>query len=262
MFLSPLACALVLLTAQSAPAAPAGAAGFLYKTLEIAGESYAYTVYLPPDYTPERRWPVVLFLHGSGERGSDGFLSSEVGLGSAIRRDYRRAPAIVVFPQCRPGQLWAASPTDVGPMGRLALACLDRTQAEYSTDPDRVYLTGLSLGGHGAWRLAAAEPQRWAAAAPICGFLEDPSAASRGIAAVVERIKGLPLWVVHGDKDTAVPADRSREIVAALRAADAPVHYVELKDVGHNAWDKAYADPEFWKWLLAQRRGAATRPAP
>ncbi|MBK9127650.1 MAG: prolyl oligopeptidase family serine peptidase [Phycisphaerales bacterium] len=252
---------LIMSLAATTTAPSVAPAGFLYKTLELDGATYAYSVFVPPDYTPARKWPVVLFLHGSGERGADGLLSTEVGIGSAIRRDFRRVPAIVVFPQCRAGQAWVVSPQDIGPMGRLALASLDAAMRDYSTDPERVYLTGLSLGGQGAWWLAINDPRRWAAVVPVCGFLEDKDRPSQMLALLTEHLRDVPVWVVHGEKDPVVPVERSREAVAALRAAGAPVRYVELPGVGHNAWDKGYADAALWTWLFEQRRAPATRPA-
>ncbi len=237
---------------QPTPAADAPpAVGFLYRTLDFEGETYAYSVYVPPGYTPDKAWPAILFLHGSGERGSDGFLQTEVGIGTAIRRHNQLIPAIVVMPQCRPKQTW------VGPMGKMALACLKEASREYRCDPDRVYLTGLSLGGHGAWHLGAALPELFAAVVPICGFAsyqEDDSTVAAKIAA---RLKDTPVWAFHGDADKAVPVAASRRLVGLLRDAGGEVQYTEYAGVGHNAWDKTYSDPALWRWLFNQRRGGA-----
>lgn len=225
------------------------ATGFLYKTLTIDRQTYAYCVFVPPGYTPEKAWPVILFLHGSGERGTDGFLQTEVGIGTAIRRDYRRIPALVVMPQCRPNQSWD------GPMRSMALRCLEATSRQYHLDPARVYLTGLSLGGQGVWHIAAAFPDHFAAIVPIAGFAE--LGESTGLAArLAPRLTKLPIWCFHGELDANVPVAKSREMVAAIRNAGGTVHCTEYKGANHFIWDRAYGDPALWKWLFAQRRGA------
>ncbi len=235
---------------QPAAAAPSSATvtGFIRKTVSVDDQSYAYVVYVPPDYTPERPWPVILFLHGAGERGEDGFLQTDIGIGRAIRRHHRNIPAIVVMPQCRPNEAW------VGPMAGMALRCVELTSREYNLDPRRVYLTGLSLGGHGAWMLAASYPDKWAAVVPICGFAE--YAESTGLAEkIAPRLTDIPIWCFHGAADKMVPVEKSRELVEAIKAAGGKsIWYTEYPNGNHNVWDKAYDDPELWRWLFAQER--------
>lgn len=229
------------------------ATGFLHKTLEFEDETYAYNVFVPPGYTPDKAWPLILFLHGSGERGTDGFLQTEVGIGRAIRRNHERVPAIVVMPQCRPRAAW------VGKMGQMALHCVERTSREYRIDANRVYLTGLSLGGQGAWLLGAQHARHFAAIVPICGFVnlgdEDAAEKTREIA---KHLKDVPIWCFHGAEDDRVPVDNTRTMVAALRAAGGTVYYTEFAEGNHFIWNRVYDKPEFWRWLLSQRRG---RPA-
>lgn len=215
------------------------ASGFLFRQIRIDDVMYNFSIYVPPEYDPEKQWPMILFLHGSGERGEDGLLQTEVGMGTAIRRDRSRCPAIVVMPQCRPGKDWSED------MARLALSCAEQTRQAYNIDPDRIYLTGLSLGGYGTWLLGSKLPHYFAAIAPLCGFY-DPKQ--------IESLKDLPIWVFHGDKDPAVPVEKSREMVAALREIGANVQYTEYADGTHNVWDRTYGNREFWRWLLAQRR--------
>ncbi|MFO0837563.1 MAG: alpha/beta hydrolase-fold protein [Phycisphaerae bacterium] len=235
---------------QSSPAAqPASAAsqpethgpsGFLYRRVAYENREYPYCVFVPPAYTPERAWPVILFMHGSGEGGDDGFLQTDVGLGRALRRYYRMIPAIVVMPQAPMGTPW------VGPMSRMALRCVEDVSRDYHLDPNRVYLTGLSLGGMGAWALAAELPDRFAAVAPLCGS-GDPKTAAK--------LKDVPIWAFHGGADTAVPVEGSRAMVQAIRAAGGTlIKYSEVEKAGHNVWDQAYSDAEFWKWMFAQKR--------
>jgi len=236
--------------------------GFLNRTIEVEGVSHRYQVYVPAEYTRARRWPVVLFLHGSGERGTDGLLPTSVGLGEGIRRHAERWPAIVVFPQAPPEHRWH------GRVAHLALAALDRTIREFSTDPDRVYLAGLSAGGNGVWNLAYRTPERFAALVAICGWVQ-PTAERReailppdsGIPypVIAGRIRSIPVWIWHGEADSVVPVEESRRMADALRAAGAEVVYTELPGVGHESWVQAFDLPELPAWLLARSR--SRRPA-
>ncbi|MGH7474923.1 MAG: alpha/beta hydrolase-fold protein [Longimicrobiales bacterium] len=232
------------------------ATGFLDRSVTVDGRTYAYQVYVPRSYDGGEAWPVILFLHGAGERGADGLIQTEVGLGSAVRRAPESYPAIIVFPQVPLEETWQ------GDAGRAALAALDQTLAEFDTDPSRVYLTGMSMGGNGTWYLAYHHPERFAALAVVCGFVSGlasfgsflPEAERSRFERLAERIRDLPVWIVHGEADPAVPVSESRAMHAALDAAGAAVHYVELTGVGHNAWDPAYRSSELPAWLFAQRR--------
>lgn len=250
----------IMLMAQTAPPAAEQTAtpvatGFLFKTVTIEQERYDYCVYVPPEYTRTRPWPVILFLHGSGERGRDGFLQTEVGIARAIRRHRGSVPAIVVMPQCRPEQMWN------GPMLQVALRCVEQTAREYHLDPDRIYLTGLSMGGQGTWLLGAEYAERFAALVPICPFVElgPPTGLLEKIA---PRLTGVPIWCFHGDADPNVPVARTRELVATIRKLGGNIRYTEVPGGGHNVWDQAYDDPELWKWLFAQKRTPQKREAP
>jgi predicted peptidase len=230
--------------------------GFLNRSVSIEGTTHRYQVYVPATYHAGAAWPVILFLHGSGESGTDGMLQTEVGLGAALRRHSDRYPAIVVFPQ---------TPSDKSGnaiTARIALAALDKTLGEFSTDADRVYLTGLSMGGSGAWYLAFRHPERFAALVPICGWVakidgETASIVSPGESpyqALAERLGRLPVWIYHGDADTAVPVEESRKAFAALKAAGGDVRYTEIAGGNHNAWDAAYQSEQLPAWLLELRR--------
>jgi predicted peptidase len=137
--------------------------GFINRAVVDGAQMRRYQVFVPSNYTQTERWPVILFLHGGGEQGDDGLLPTEVGLGSAIRRNQDRWPALVVFPQVRPGKRWN------GEDAAWALKALEQTQREFATDPNRVYLTGLSRGGAGAYYLAFRDPGRFAALLVVCG---------------------------------------------------------------------------------------------
>ncbi len=233
--------------------------GFLNRKVTVDGEEYRYVVYLPRTYTKSAKLPVVLFLHGAGERGQDGLKQSAVGLGHAIRLFDDRYPAIVVMPQCRTDDWW---PTPK--MSKMALAALDKSLKEFKGDPDRTYLTGLSMGGYGSWAIASREPQRWAAVAIVCGGVKVPERLQRfaqpgdnegnPYERVAQKVAKLPIWLFHGGADATVPPTESRNMVAALQALGVTVKYTEYPGVGHNSWDKAYAEPAFPQWLFAQKR--------
>ena len=139
------------------------ATGIVPKTLDFDGRTHRYAVFVPTNYAPERAWPAMLYMHGMGERGLDGDIHTHHGLGKAIREHADRFTCIVVMPQCPPDSLWEARTLD------FALATLDAAEAEYRLDPDRVVLTGLSMGGYGTWTLGASHANRFAAFVPICG---------------------------------------------------------------------------------------------
>jgi predicted peptidase len=233
--------------------------GFLDRTVAVAGHDYRYQVYVPADYATRTEWPVILFLHGAGERGADGLMQTTVGLGPAIRRDARRFPALVVFPQMPADSQWVGTPAEA------ALAALNRTLEEFHADRDRVYLTGLSMGGHGTWYIAYRHPELFAAVAPVCGWIVDspdfpgsvpvvPADSGDPMPALVRRLAHTPIWIFHGEMDNTVPVAGSREPAAALKAASADVRYTEYLGLNHNAWDATYGSDEFLHWLFAQRR--------
>ncbi len=230
--------------------------GFLNRTVTVGGSTYRYAVYVPADWTPDRQWPVILFLHGAGERGDDGVLQTQVGLPGAIRMHVERFPAVVVIPQCRKN-VWWQEPA----MESQALAALDAASKEFHGDASRTYLTGLSMGGYGTWSLAAKYPGRWAAVAPVCGGIVPPpnvknvpvNTSEDPYADAAKKVGNAPVWIFHGDADAAVPVTESRKMAAALKAAGNTPKYSEYPGIGHNSWDKAYNDPEFAAWLFAQK---------
>jgi predicted peptidase len=236
-----------LLLALAAQARGEGPSGFLDRVYKDAdGTESKCVVFVPRGYKPGRPTPTILFLHGLGESGTDGKRQVAVGLGPAVKKREKTFPFLVIFPQAhKPDRdvpsVWRADRPD----GKRALASLDAVEKEFSVDRNRLYLTGLSMGGFGTWALAASHPDRWAAIAPICGG-GDPADASK--------IKHLPCWCFHGDADNVVPVDLSRRMIKALRAAGAEPTYDEYAGVGHNSWDKAYDTAGLYDWLLQQKR--------
>ncbi len=215
-----------------------GATGFINKTVNVDGRAAQYVVYVPRDYDPAKAWPLVLFLHGAGERGNDGLAQSEVGLGRAIRLAPDRFPCVVVMPQC-PKDIWWDEATDI------IAATLDATLSQYSIDRDRVYLTGLSMGGFGTWQYGARHADTFAALMPICGGGHPEDAGT---------LATVPIWAFHGAKDSVVKVDETRRMVDAVKQAGGLVRYTEYPDLDHNSWDAAYGDAEAIRWLLAQRK--------
>ena len=210
----------------------------------VDGDVTAYRVFEPAAPEP---LPLILFLHGAGESGIDDELPTTVGIGPAIDAHPERFPALVVFPQASRGYGWR------GFNHASAVAALDDAEGRYSVDRDRVYVTGISMGGYGTWLVALQQLERFAAIAPVCGGLDRTSSAL-SFPQAAQRLASLPQWVFHGDADDIIPVQTSRAMVRALRAAGAEVRYTEYPGVQHNSWDRAYAEPELMPWLLRQRR--------
>ena len=214
--------------------------GFLDKVhKEAGGKEAKYVLFVPHDYSGDKPYPLILFLHGAGETKGGQKMPVEVGLGPAIRKNEKSFPFIAIFPQSEK-RTWRAESED----GKRAMAILADVEKDYKVDPKRVYLTGLSMGGYGTWSFAAAYPDKWAAIVPICGG---------GVPGTAEKIKHIPCWCFHGDADSAVPVQRSRDMMEALKKAGAEPKYTEYSGVGHNSWDKAYATKELYDWLLEHK---------
>lgn len=214
---------------------PDATEGFLPRTATVDGREHRYVVYVPPGYSPRQRWPLLVFLHGRGECGTDGQRHVEVGLGPAIRAEPQRWPFVVLFPQ-KPERDTAWPDHEA-----MLLAMIERTEQEFAIDGGRRLLTGLSQGGHGTWAFGAKHAGRWAAIAPVCGFtLQELDVAP---------LKNVPIWAFHGDADRVVPAQASRDLVAAVREAGGDPVLTIYGGVGHNSWDRAYRESDLAEWL-------------
>jgi len=232
---------------RGGPADPAAKAavptGQAARSLDLPAEkggSIRYLLYVPEDYArSDTPWPLVLFLHGAGERGDDLDAVKKHGPPKLIAAG-KAFPFLCVSPQC-PKTGWWDRPAQIAALAAL----LDHLQATLDVDADRVVLTSLSMGGFGTWALATAHPDRFAALAPICGK-GDPSKA--------DRIAHIPAWVFHGAKDPVVPVKFSEAMVEALKKAGGEPTLTVYPEAKHDSWTQTYADPAFWKWLLAQRR--------
>jgi predicted peptidase len=236
--------------------------GFLDRTITVQGATYKYQVFVPDTWTPHQKWPVILFLHGAGERGDDGLQETDVGIGTAIRSNRSVIPAIVVMPQCRPNVWWMQAHMD-----DLAIASLDAAIKEFHGDVRRTYLTGLSMGGYGTWYLAEKYPGRFAALIVICGGIRPPAATLKAYPELAKwtpadepksytdaaaKVGNVPVWIFHGADDDIVPVTESQRIYAAMKAIGNDVHYTEFPGIRHASWDKAYDDPKLFPWLFSK----------
>lgn len=201
----------------------------------FAGE---YLLHLPNGYDPNGSYPLLLFLHGAGERGDDLSKVAIHGPPRLLRERSMEFPFIVVSPQVPEDRIWSIAYLD---------ALLEHVTGSYAVDEDRIYVTGLSMGGYGTWHLAFEYPHRFAAIAPISGGGTITGACT---------IRHLPVWVFHGAQDEVVPASRSQELVDRLRGCDGHVRFTLYPDAGHDAWTRTYENPALYEWLLRHRRGA------
>lgn len=205
-----------------------------------------YLIYLPKEYgaNGDQRWPLMLFLHGAGERGTNLQRVAVHGPPKLVN-DGRRFPFILVAPQCAEGERWQPD---------SLVKLLEQVTAEHRVDAGRVYLTGLSMGGYGTWKLALAHPEKFAAIAPICGGGEyiDVLLAGRSKAAA---LRSLPVWAFHGAKDPVVPLEESERMVNALKKAGVKdVKLTVYPEANHDSWTETYNNPEFYDWMLKQAR--------
>jgi len=226
------------------------------------GETLPYRLFVPRSYSADKKYPLILFLHGAGERGDDN--EAQLKHAGVLRfvSDAVEAkdPCFLVAPQCPKDDKWVPAyfglkrppeaPAEEAPGGpsramRLVMELVDALEKQYSIDPDRRYVTGLSMGGFGSFDLCTRRPNDVAAAVPICGGLEP---------ARVEAIAHIPFWIFHGSDDSTVPAELSRNVVEALKQAGASPRYTEYPGVGHNSWGPAFEEAELVDWLLSQRR--------
>jgi predicted peptidase len=219
------------------------------------GEPLQYRLLKPKGYEPGKKYPLVLFLHGAGERGSDNTATLKHAAKNFAADSFRsQHPAYIVIPQCPTERKWSevdwskdesALPSQPSQSMQSVKELLDDMLENAGVDRNRVYITGLSMGGYGTWDAIARYPDFFAAAAPICGG-GDPE--------TVSRFRQLPVWCFHGARDSVVPVARSRSMVDALRAVGSPVRYTEYPEAEHDSWTETYSNPEFFDWLFAQRR--------
>ncbi len=253
-------------------AAAAAEPRFEKRTVTIHGVAWPYEVFVPGNLRSDERPPVILFLHGAGQRGRAGEQTRE-GLGRAIRKDPARWPFVVVFPQCPKDAQW------VEDVEAQAFAALSAALVEFRGDRDRVTLMGVSMGGAGTWWGAFRRPGAFAAIVPVCGYavsssgfrfqgvvphdMRDVIGTGDPYGAIASSIGRTPLWAFHGDADPVIPVTETRRLVAALRRLGGNPAYTEFAGAGHDVWTQAFAEPDMPAWLLAQKRGVpGRRPNP
>ncbi|MCL5019661.1 MAG: alpha/beta fold hydrolase [Patescibacteria group bacterium] len=196
-----------------------------------------YLLFLPENYgKEEKRWPLILYLHGASVRGDNINRIKKYGLPWKVEQE-KDFPFIVVSPQCPRGKFWMD--TDA------LITLLNEVKSEYNVDPDRIYVTGVSMGGQGAWYLAAQYPDRFAAVATMCGRADPDWATS---------LKDIPVWVFHGEKDRKCPIRYSENMVNALEAIGGMVKFTVYPKAGHNIVTETYNNNELYEWLLQHRR--------
>jgi predicted peptidase len=222
---------------------------------DTAGNKLPYRVLAPAKLDPAAKYPLVIFLHGAGERGSDNKKQLVHGMNDfASDEIMAKYPAFVIAPQCPEGQKWvdidwsAESHQMPAKPSEAMASVFDLIDSYLKTkpiDPKRIYITGLSMGGYGTWDAIQRRPELFAAAVPICGG---------GDPILAKQIQVVPIWAFHGDKDEAVKVERSRQMIEALKDVGAEPKYTEYKGVGHDSWTKTYKDPAVYEWMFAQRK--------
>jgi predicted peptidase len=228
---------------------------FSAHTLTSGDFTLPYRTLAPGAIAPDEQYPLVIFLHGAGERGADNEKQLVHGMKDFASDEVRsKYPAFVIAPQCPTEMKWTdvdwsadkhSAPSEPSRPLAAVFALIDKLLAEQPIDRSRVYITGLSMGGYGTWDAVSRKPELFAAAAPICGG---------GDPLTVTRFKHVPLWAFHGSDDRAVRPERSREMIAALKAAGSDPKYTEYPGVGHDSWSRTYSNPEFYAWLFGQRK--------
>ena len=234
--------ALLGMTAAAGGASDPDTGRFVYHDLQVGAETHRYATWLPPGHASRRDWPAIVFLHGSGECGTDGERPTHVGFGPALLANPKRWPFVVVFPQ-KPieDEEWEEREP-------LVLATLDDAVKRWGIDPKHVALAGMSQGGHGTWFIGARHPERWACLVPICGYGRARS--------IQRRAMRLPVWAFHGLRDDVVDPGDTRRIVAGLRFERGAhgldpeaVHMTLFPEANHDAWDPAFAHDSLNVWL-------------
>ncbi len=222
-------------------------------TLPDAG-TLNYRIYVPASFSAGKKVPLVLFLHGAGERGDDNLKQLKHGVTNILNFVQKTGEAIVIAPQCPANKRWVevdwntqthSMPAEPSLPMKLVLALLEDVLQKYPVDQNKLYVTGVSMGGYGTWDLIQRRPKLVAAAIPICGG---------GDPALAPMIKNVNIWIFHGGSDTVVPVVRSQNMYTALKACGGHVQYTEYPNVNHDAWTRTYANADVLTWMFKQTR--------
>ena len=216
------------------------------RVVRVGANDFDYQIYTPTKV--QKNLPIIIFLHGIGQRGTGGFVPTEGMIGGVVLHYFSQIPpAIVLLPQCRPGVYWS-DPV----MEEMTIRALDQTIDEFSADNSRIYLSGVSMGGYGVWSFVVAYPEKFAGLVSICGG--SPILSGDRFTPIAEKVGKTPAWLFHGADDRVVPASESRYIVEALKKREGNVKYNEYPRVGHEVWLNVLSEKELMPWLLAQKR--------
>ena len=199
-----------------------------------------YLLFLPESYAQSnnQKFPLIFFLHGAGERGSDLDSVKRHGIPKIVETN-PDFPFIAVSPQCPEDSWWTSELHTINGL-------IEEIVEKYQVDTSRIYLTGLSMGGFGTWSLASMYPERFAAIAPVCGGGE--------VSQILRSLAEMPIWTFHGQKDDVIPFSRSEEIVVALKKNGSSIKFTIYPEAGHDSWTKTYDNPELYKWFLKHSR--------
>ena len=216
---------------------------------DASGGELGYRLMKPENYDPAKKYPLVVFMHGSGERGTDNVAQLKNGVWELLGSPEARTkyPCFYMIPQSPPSDAWSRRgyPDGVTDTSRRVLEVIQALEKEFSVDPRRLYIGGLSMGGFGTWDLISRYPDLFAAAFPICGG---------GVPDRAPLMKDIPIWVFQGGADPAVPPQMSRDMVEAVQKAGGKPKYTEYPGVGHNSWTSAFKEPQLLEWMFAQKR--------
>jgi predicted peptidase len=260
-----IASAFLMLAPPVAIGAQKPAGEIVQRSVHANGRTYPFEVFVPPGWNAQKKWPIMLFLHGTGHRLELNGKSKEGSVAQRYQDYQNQKEAVVVFPRCFVDEYWTQPQ-----VAEVALEALAAAAREFKGDPQRTYLGGLSMGGYGTWYIASRNPGKFAALVVVCGGIRTPETVAipavnteqDPYAATARLLKNVPVWIFHGDADKTISVSESRRMVEALRASGANVRYTEYPGVGHNAWDKAFAEPEFFPWLFAQKLNSEKRSRP
>ena len=243
-------CSVLMLTSASVRAD-----GYQPRTFTDGAKSLPYELLVPPGYDKTKKYPVIVFFHGAGERGTDNVVQLKFAPTDVFKTDdFQKAhPCFIIAPQCPPDDKWVemdwslmsgVRPPQPSPPMQLALKILDAVEGEFSIDHDRVYVAGLSMGGFATWDLVTRFPARFAAGVPCCGGGDENT--------VTAEVAKVPVWAFHSADDNVVHVERTRNMIAAMKKMGGLPKYTEYNGLGHGSWGKAFSEPGLYDWLFAQ----------
>lgn len=216
--------------------------GFVTRTVIVDQAERKFAVFIPRDYSPAKKYPTIVFLHGLFESGHDARRCLSAGLGPVIAKDPEHWPFISIFPQTMGS--WRGASNE-----RLVMACLDDVEANYSVDQNRVILAGLSYGGRGTWEIGARHRDRFAALVPMSGDAAYDACT---------RLKDMPIWAFHYSGDPFIPVSDAEKMVERIQTAGGKAKLTEFAAIGHDCWTRACSETDVVNWMLQQRRAQST----